>query len=53
MTDRIYILKLAPEQHEIAERSLGLHTRFCLVARTIGDCHTSLEMETLELTRGI
>jgi uncharacterized OsmC-like protein len=45
-----YHLRLAPDQHETAERVLGFHAKFCPVARTIGGCvqiTTSLEMEDL------
>jgi len=39
-----------PEKHEMAERVLGFHARYCPVARTISDCveiTTSLEMEEI------
>lgn len=43
-----YRLKLAPDQHEMAQRVHGFHAEYCPVARTIGGCveiTTSLEIE--------
>ncbi len=46
-----YHLRLAPDQHETAERAHAVHANACPMARTVGDCvaiTTSLEMTDLE-----
>lgn len=45
-----YRLKIAPEQHEIAERVLGFHADFCPVARTLRGCvEISTALEAMDL----